>query len=148
MACNHSDHLNIALACLYCSFENNPKMCWYSASALEDHSLKHHKDNLSIYPDDPTFSQQLLGVSSDDVIPYTSKQNLPHEEEVRKWAEAAKQFFEEEQDLEFSQTSLPCSKTGDLKLSSLETPALKCHVKQGLVKSSKKLKHKPKDHDE
>ena len=27
-ACNHiyHDHLNIALACLYCSFENNPKM--------------------------------------------------------------------------------------------------------------------------
>ena len=28
VACNHicHDHLNIALACLYCSFENNPKM--------------------------------------------------------------------------------------------------------------------------
>ena len=33
-ACNHicHDHLNIALACLYYSFENNPKMWWYSAS--------------------------------------------------------------------------------------------------------------------
>ena len=42
-ACNHvcHDHLNIALACLYCSFENNPKMWWYSASAWEHHSLNH-----------------------------------------------------------------------------------------------------------
>ena len=34
-ACNHvhHDHLNVALVCLYCSFENNPKMCWYSAYA-------------------------------------------------------------------------------------------------------------------
>ena len=122
-------------------------MWWYSASAWENHSLKHLKDNLPIYPDYPTFSQQFLGVPSDDVIPCTSKQNLPLEEEVRKWAEAAKQFYEEEQDLEVSQTSLPCSKTEGLKLSSLETPAPKCHVKQGPVKSSKKLKHKPKDDD-
>ena len=43
--------------------------------------------------------------------------------EIRIRAEAAKQFFEEEQDLEISQTSLPCSKTEGLKLSSLETPA-------------------------
>ena len=72
---------------------------------------------------------------------------MPHEEEVRKWAEAAKQFFEEEQDLEVSQTSLPCSTTEGLKLSSLDTPALKHHVKQGPVKSSKMLKNKPKDDD-
>ena len=32
--CNHvwCDHLNVALACLYCSFENNPKVHWYSTS--------------------------------------------------------------------------------------------------------------------
>ena len=149
MGCNHvhHDHLNIALACLYCSFENNPKMQWYSTSAWKPNSLKHLKENLSIHPDDPTFSHQLSGVTSDDAVPCTSKQNLPHEEEIRKWAEAAKQFFEEQQDLEVSETSLPCSKTEGLKLSSLETPALKCHVKQGPVKSSKKLKHKPKDDD-
>ena len=87
-ACNHvhHDHLNLALACLYCSFKNNPKMWWYSASTWEHHSLKHLKDNLPIFPNDPTFSQQLMGASSDDIIPFTSKQNLPHEEEVRKWA--------------------------------------------------------------
>ena len=70
-----------------------------------------------------------------------------HKEEVRKWAEAAKQFFEGDQDLEVSQTFLPCSKTEGLKLSSLETPAPKHHVNQGPVKSSKKLRHKPKDDD-
>ena len=60
----------------------------------------HLKDNLPIYPDDPAFSQQFMGVPSDDVVSCTSKQSLPHEEEVRKWAEDAKQFFEEEQDQE------------------------------------------------
>ena len=95
MACNHvhCDHLIIALAYLYCSFENNPKMQWYSAYAWEHHSLKHLKENLPIHPDDPTFSQQLACVPGDDAIPHTSKQNLPHEEVIRKWAEAAKQFL-------------------------------------------------------
>ena len=138
------DHLNIALACLYCIFENTHKMQWYSASAWEHHSMKHLKDTLPIYPDDPAFCQQFMGIPSDDVIPCTSKQNLPHEEEVRKWAEAAKQFFEEEQDQEVSQTSLPCSKTEGLKLSSLANPSPKCCVKQGPIKSSKKLKHNKK----
>ena len=34
VACNHvhHDHLHVALACLYCSFSNTPRMCWYSAS--------------------------------------------------------------------------------------------------------------------
>ena len=68
---------------------------------------------------------------------------------MRKWAEAAKQFFKEEQDLEGSQNSFPCStKTEGLKLSSLETPTPKHNVKQGPVKSSKKLKLKTKDDDE
>ena len=79
--------------------------------------MKHLKDNLSIYPDDPTFSQQFMGTSSDDVVPSTSRQSLPHEEEVRKWAEAAKQFFEEEQDP--SQVSSPGPKMEGLRLSSL-----------------------------
>ena len=66
---------------------------------------------------------------------------------IRKWTEATKQFFKEEQDLESSQTSLPCPKTEGLKLSSLEIPAPKCFIKQGPVKSSKKLKVKTKDDD-
>ena len=138
----HCDHLNLALACLYCSFENNPKKQWYSASAWKHHSLKHHKENVPIHPDDPDFSQQFACVPGDDVVPFTSepKQNLPHEEVIRKWAEADKQCFKEEQDLEGNQTSLPHFTTEGLKLSSLETPILKHHVKQGPVKSSKKLK--------
>ena len=46
-ACNHvhCDHLNIALACLYCSANNCPKMRWYSASALEHHTCQHTQDN-------------------------------------------------------------------------------------------------------
>ena len=42
-ACNNvwHDHLNIALACLYCSFEDNPKMHWYSTTAWEHHTMKH-----------------------------------------------------------------------------------------------------------
>ena len=40
---------------------------------------------------------------------YKPKQNPPYEEVIRKWTETAKQFFEEEQDLESSQTSLPWS---------------------------------------
>ena len=91
--------------------------------------MKHLKDNVPIYPDDPISSQQFMGIPSGDVIPCTSKQSLPHEEEVRKWVEAAKQFFEEEQDQEVSQTSLSCSETEGLKLSSLVTPVPKHHVK-------------------
>ena len=100
-------------------------MQWNSASAWEHHSLKHLKDNLPIHQDDPTFSQQFMGTSSDDVIPSTSKQGLPHKDEVRKWAEAAKQFFEEEQDP--SHVSFPGPKTGGLRLSSLQflVPTLK-----------------------
>ena len=84
-------------------------MHWYSASAWEHHSTKHLKDDFPIYPDDPTFSQQVMGAPSDDVVPSTSRQSLPHEEEVRKWAEATKQFFEEEQDP--SHVSSPDPKT-------------------------------------
>ena len=64
---------------------------------------------------------------------------------IRKRAEAAKQFSKEEQDLESSQTSIPCATTEGIKLSSLEFPAPKHHIKQGSVKSSKKLKVKTKD---
>ena len=59
-------------------------MQWYSASAWERHSLKPLKDNLPIYPDDPSFSQQFMDAPSDDVVPSISRQSLPHEEEVRK----------------------------------------------------------------
>ena len=58
--------------------------------------MKHLKDNLPIFPDDPAFPQQFISPSSDDVVPSILRQSLPHEEEVSKQAKAAKQFFEEE----------------------------------------------------
>ena len=73
-ACNHvqHDHLNVALACLYCSFEHNPKMQWYSASTWEHHTSTNSKENLPIHPDDPAFSQQFACVLGDEAIPSTS----------------------------------------------------------------------------
>ena len=78
--CNHvwHDHLNVVLACLYCSFEDNPKMHWYSATAWEHHTMKHLKDNMSIIPDDPTFTEKFIPQSSGDAAPSTSKQVSPH----------------------------------------------------------------------
>ena len=57
-ACNHihHDHLNVALACLYCSGKENPKMQWFSASAWENHICKHTQDGLPIFPNDPAFT--------------------------------------------------------------------------------------------
>ena len=81
-ACNHfqHDHLNVALACLYCSFEHNPKIRRYSASSWEHHTLTHSKENLPIHPDDPAFSQQFACVPGDEATPSTSGSvpNLPH----------------------------------------------------------------------
>ena len=57
-ACIHicHDHLNVALACLYCSGKENPKIQWFSASAWENHVHKHSQDGLPIFPDDPAFT--------------------------------------------------------------------------------------------
>ena len=59
-ACSHvhCDHLHVALACLYCSANNYPKMQWYNASPWECHTCKHMQDNLPIHPDDPAFAEQ------------------------------------------------------------------------------------------
>ena len=137
-ACNHihCDHLNIALACLYCSFEHNPKLCWYSASAWEHHTSTHTKENLPIYPDDPAFSQQFAGSSGDGAIPSTSRwiPDLPHATVIHQTAEAAKHFLGEGSD----QSSFHYLLT--------ESPYLnphkisKQHIKQGPIKSSKKIK--------
>ena len=73
--------------------------------------------------------------SSDDAVPITLRQSLPREEEVRKWAQAAKCFFEEE--LAPSQVSTPAPLTHQmegLRLSSLEPQIPKCHIKQGPIK--------------
>ena len=87
-----------------------------------------------------------MSPSSDDIIPGTSRQSLPHKEEIRKWAEAAKQIFEEEQDP--SQASSPGLKMEGLRLSSLESQVPKCCIKQGPIKSCKKLKFTSSNDDE
>ena len=86
--CNHiqCDHLNVALASLYFSFEHNPKMQWYSASPWEHHTLTYSKKNLPIHPDDPAFSQQFACVPGDEATPSTSGSvpNLPHAAVIHK----------------------------------------------------------------
>ena len=74
-ACNHvhHNHLNVALACLYCSFENNPHMRWYSATAWESHTAKHCSENLPNYPDDPEFVKKFQPQPGNQVTPSTSK---------------------------------------------------------------------------
>ena len=46
--------------------------------------MKHLKDILPIFPGNPAFTEKFIPQSSGDVAPSTSKQILPHEEEVRK----------------------------------------------------------------
>ena len=84
-ACIHvcCDHLNVALACLYCSGRENPKMQWFSASAWEKHIHKHSQDGLSLSP---------------ETLPSTSgstSESLPLEVILER-AKAAKQCLEEE----------------------------------------------------
>ena len=114
-ACTHvcHDHLNVALACLYCSGRNNPKMQWFSASAWENHICKHLKDGLPLFPDDPAFTQL-----SPENLPSTSgptSESFPFEVILDR-AKVAKQCLEEE-------SKAPTS--------------LKHRVKQGPVKRAK-----------
>ena len=86
--------------------------------------------------------------SGNSASPATLKQLLPHEEEITKWAQAAKCFFEEEQ----TTPAPPVPKKEGLKLSALEQQVplkpMKHGVKQGPIKSSKKVKiPKPKEDD-
>ena len=71
-------------------------MHWYSAITWENHTAKHCKDNLPALPDEPEFAEKFQPQSGDYASPSTSKQLLPHEE-IIKWVQAAKCFFEEEQ---------------------------------------------------
>ena len=68
-ACTHvrHAHLNVALACLYCSNKDNPKMQWFSASAWENHVHKHSQDGLPLFPDDLAFPHL-----SPETLPTTS----------------------------------------------------------------------------
>ena len=119
-ACTHvcCDHLNVALACLYCSHRENPKMQWFSASAWEKNVRKHSQDGLPLFPDNPAFTQL-----SPETLPSTSgstSESLPLEVILER-AKAAKQCLEEE-----SKASI----------------SLKCRVKQGPIKKCKKQRDK------
>ena len=131
------DHLNIALACLYCSFEHNHKLCLYSASTWEHHIATHSKENLPIHPDDPAFSQQFAGSPGDGAIPSTSRSvpDLPHATVIHRWAEASKHFLEEGSD----QSTFHCPLSESSDLSPCKIP--KCHIKQGPVNPARKPKN-------
>ena len=110
----HCDHLNVVLACLYCSGRENPKMRQFSASAWEKHVCKHSQDGLPLFPDDLAFTQL-----SPETLPSTSgstSESLPLEVILER-AKAAKQCLEEE-----SKASI----------------SLKRCIKQGPIKKSKK----------
>ena len=115
-ACTHvcHDHLNVALACLYCSGRDNPKMQWFSTSAWENHIHKHSQDGLPLFPNDPAFTQL-----SPETLPSTSgstSKSFPLDVILER-AKVAKQCLEEE---------------------SKASTSLKCCVKQGPIKKSKK----------
>ena len=89
----HHNHLNIALACLYCSGRDNPKMQWFNTSAWENHVCKHLQDGLPLFPDDPAFTQL-----SPETLPSTSgstSESLPLEVIIER-AKVAKQCLKEE----------------------------------------------------
>ena len=89
----HYDHLNVALACLYCSGKENPKMQWFSASAWENHIHKHSQAGLPLFPSDPAFTHV-----SPETLPSTSgstSESLPLNVILER-AKAARQCLEEE----------------------------------------------------
>ena len=113
----HHNHLTVALACLYCSERDNPKMQWFSASAWENHVRKHSQDGLPLFSNDPAFTQL-----SPEILPSTSgstSESLPLEVILER-AKVAKQCLKEE---------------------SKASTSIKCQVKQGPVKKSKKQRN-------
>ena len=109
----HHDHLNVALACLYCSGRDNPKMWWFSASAWENHVYKHSQNGLPLFPNDPAFTHL-----SPETLPSTSgstSKSLPLDVILER-AKAAKQCLMEE---------------------NRASTSLKCHVKQVLSKRAR-----------
>ena len=117
-ACTHicCDHLNVALACLYCSGKESPKMQWFSASAWENHIHKHTQDGLPIFPDDLAFSHL-----SPETLPSTSgstSESLPLNVILDR-AKAVRQCLEEE--IETSTSSKHRIKQGPIKKSEKQT---------------------------
>ena len=89
-------------------------MQWFSASAWEKHICKHSQDGLPLFPDNPAFTQL-----SPETLPSTSgstSKSLPLGVILER-AKAANQCLDEE-----SKASI----------------SLKCRVKKGPIKKSKK----------
>ena len=82
----------MALACLYCSGKENPKMQWLSVSAGKNHVQKHTQDGLPIFLVDPAFSDLSLALLSTSGS--TSESLLLNV--ILGRAKAAKQCLEEE----------------------------------------------------
>ena len=118
----------MALACLYCSADDFPKMCWYSASEWEHHTHKHIQDNLLIHLDDPAFYQHFCEV---ETLPATSKLISVIPQTIWERAKAAKQFLEEGDD----ESTHPLPEVP--VLGSCKTPSEipKCQVKQDPIKT-------------
>ena len=92
-------------------------MQWFSASAWEKHIHKYSQDGLPLFPDNPAFTQL-----SPEILPSTSgstPKSFPLEAILER-AKAAKQCLEETK----------------------ASASLKCQVKQGPIKKSKKHRDK------
>ena len=117
-ACNNicRDHLNVALACVYCSGDENPKIHWFGASAWENHVHKHNQEGLPIFPDDLAFANL-----PPEAVPSTSgsPSNPLSVDTILKRSKVAKQYLEEEM---------------------AKITHSKCSIKQDPIKSSKKCK--------
>ena len=89
------------------------------------------QDNLPIHPDDPAFSEQFGEI---DTFPSTSKltSTLPPSINIHERANAAKQFLEEDN----KESTFPFQGTQ----THMAPPIPKCCLKQGPIKSSKKIK--------
>ena len=130
----------MALACLYCSFEDKLKNALVQHHCLGEAHCKTLQGQHADFPDEPEIAEKVQPQSDNSTSLSTCKQLLPHEDEIIKQLQTAKCFFKEEQ---ATLVSLVPKNEG-LKLSALEKQAplkpIKCHAKQGPIKSSKKVK--------
>ena len=89
-------------------------MQWFSASAWENHVCKHSQDGLPLFPNGPAFTQ--LSPKTLPSTPGSTSESLPLDVILER-VKAVKQCLKEE---------------------SKASTSLKCQVKQGPVKKSKK----------
>ena len=123
-------------------------MQWYRATAWENHTAKHCKDNLPTYPDIPEFAKKFKPQSGDYASLSTSKQLLPHEKEIMKQVQAANCFLGRTA----NHTCSPASQERGFEVECSGATGLheahEAHIRQGPIKSSKKIKILKPEHDE